>query len=67
MRIRLVQSGQESAEALASTADWTSWALAHRNSFRTTMGSHSSYTRPGRCWHCSSVDHTDPHGSHKSG
>lgn len=55
MRIRLVWSGQESTEALASTADRTCWASAHGNSFRTMMGSHSSYTRPGRCWRCSSV------------
>lgn len=34
MRIRLVWSGQESAEALASTADRTSWASAHGKSLQ---------------------------------
>lgn len=34
MRICLVQSGQESTEALASTADRTFWALAHRKSLQ---------------------------------
>lgn len=63
MRICLVWSRQESAEALASTADRTSWASAHRKSLQDHNGKSQLVHKAREMLVLFLNDQTDPHGS----
>lgn len=63
MRIRLVWSGQESAEALASTADRTSWASAHGKSLQDHDGKSQLVHKAREMLVLFLNDQKDPYGS----
>lgn len=63
MRICLVWSGQESAEALASTADRTSWASAHGKALQDHDGRSQLVHKAREMLVLFLNDQTDPHGS----
>lgn len=67
MRICLVWSGQESTEALASTADRTSWALAHGKSLQDHNGKSQLIHKAREMLALFLSEQTAPQGSHKPG